>query len=303
MNIEGLKVFKEVASRGSISKVAESSHFSQPAISQQIKRLEESIGYELFSRSNKGVQLTEAGNIVHKYAKSIVRSYENMLEDLSMVEDNFHIIRLNCTPIISTYALPCTVYSINSSSKSISAAPLKLEHYTNHSDEVETNVINDTFDLGIIISKPKSSSLSYDLLATDQLVPVAANKYKADGEMSVEDIINEELILPSNNFRIRQQIKGWFSDHGLNLDQIAATSGMDEIESIKSTVVKGFGISFLPYLTVKKELYTRQLKKLDIKDFDIKYDIYLIYKESRMSDINYRDFVKMFRKSARKTFC
>lgn len=303
MNIEGLKLFREVASRGSISKVAESTHFSQPAISQQIKRLEESIGYELFFRSNKGVQLTEAGNIVHKYAKSIVRSHENMLEDLSMIEDNFQVIRLNCTPIISTYALPCTVYSINNSSKSINADPLKLEHYSNHSDEVETNVINDTFDLGIIISKPKSSALSYDLLATDHLIPVATGRNKLDGEISIDAILNEELILPGENFRIKDQIKKWFSDHGVNIDEFTTSPGMNEIESIKATVEKGFGISFLPYLTIKKELYTKQLKKLDLKGFDITYEIYLVYKESRLNDIKYRDFIKMFKSSARKTFC
>lgn len=301
MNIEGLKLFNEVASRGSISKVAEITHFSQPAISQQIKRLEESLGYDLFTRSNKGVQLTEAGVIVHKHAKSIVRAYENLLEDLSIIEDSFKIIRLNCTPIISAYAMPCTVYSINS--KISTPMPLKIELYTGHSDEVETNIINDTFDLGIIIARPKDRTLAADLLTTDALIPVAATSYNIDENISVEKLLRADLILPSKKFRIREQISGWFSGKGFELSGLKVVSEMDEIESIKSTVVNGFGVSFLPYLSIKKELYTKQLKRLNVEGFDLNYEVYLIYKESNLNDINFRHFVKMFKKSAPKTFC
>ncbi len=303
MNIDSLKLFKEVASRGSISKVADRTHFSQPAISQQIKRIEEDLGCSLFNRSNKGVQLTEAGNIVYKHAKSIIRAYENMLEDLAVIDDSFKIIRLNCTPIISTYALPCTVYSINNNSKKVSPMPLKLELYTNHSEEVETNIINDTFDMGIIIGKPKSSIITADLLSSDKLVPVAAARFKAGEAFSIKALAQSDLILPSNKFRIRSQINEWFLSKGLDPRELNVVSSNDEIESIKSTVVKGFGISFLPYLTVKKELYTKQLKKIDIEGFDLTYDIFLIYKEGLTRDINFRDFINMFKRSARKTFC
>ncbi|HSW35066.1 MAG TPA: LysR family transcriptional regulator [Candidatus Limnocylindrales bacterium] len=303
MNTEGLKLFVEIASRGSISKVAESTHFSQPAISQQIKRLEESLGYDLFTRSNKGVQLTEAGVIVLKYAKIIIRSYENMLEDLSVVENSASIIRLNCTPIIATYALPCTVYSINNHNATRSQLSLKLELYTSHSEEVETNIINDTFDLGIIISKPKLQSLAADFLTVDAIIPVTAAKYKLDQEMTVEKLTRENLILPAKKFGIKEHIRKWFSNEGYELESLKTVSDMEEIESIKSTVIKGYGVSLLPYLTIKKELYTKQLQKINIKDFELSYDIYLIYKESRLSDLNFREFVKMFKKRARKTFC
>jgi len=303
VNIEGLKLFNEVASRGNISKVAEVTHFSQPAISQQIKRLEEFVGYELFTRSNKGVQLTEAGIIVNKYAKSIVRAYENMLEDLAVIEDRYNIIRLNCTPIIATYAMPCTVYSINNNNKLTSSVPLKLELYTNRSEEVETNIINDVFDLGIIISRPSHELLVADLLFTDTIIPVVALKDNFDHEVSVEKLIQKDLILPSARFRVREHISKWFLNRGYNLEDMKKVSSMDEIESIKSTVVKGFGVSFLPYLTIKKELYTKQLKRIKINDFDISYDVYLIYKNSLLRDVNFRDFVKMFKTSAKRTFC
>lgn len=303
VNIEGLKLFKEVASRGSISKVAENSHYSQPAISQQIKRLEEAIGYDLFTRSNKGVELTEAGAVVDKYAASIVRSYENMLEDIAILEHNYNIIRINCTPIISTYALPCTVYSINNKPGASIRIPLKLETYANHSGEVEINIANDTFDIGIIICEPKLKSLEAELISTDSLVPVASPKYRIDKELTAEKLASAALILPSDKFRVMEKVMDWFDAAGLKKDRLNVSTRMDEIESIKSTVVKGYGVSFLPYLSIKKELYTKQLIKLEVKDYNLRYEIFMIYKPERLSDFNFRDFVKMFKKSAQKTFC
>ena len=84
MNIEYLRFFYEVASVKSISKVANNSHISQPALSQQIHKLEDNLGYKLLDRSNKGVQLTEAGKIVEKYAKNITMEQECIMYDLYM---------------------------------------------------------------------------------------------------------------------------------------------------------------------------------------------------------------------------
>ncbi len=303
MNIEGLKLFQEVATRGSISKVAENSHYSQPAISQQIKRLEETIGYDLLTRSNKGVELTEAGALVNKYASSIVRSYENMLADIAVLDNNYNIIRINCTPIISTYALPCTVYSINNNPGASTPAPLKLETYANHSAEIESNIINDIYDLGIIICEPKVKTLQAELISTDALVPVASPKYKMDGEITAEKLASSNLILPSEKFRVMEKVADWFTAADLKMDELNVSTRMDEIESIKSTIIKGYGVSFLPYLTIKKELYTGQLKKLDVKNYSLRYEIFMIYKPDRLNDYSFKDFVRMFKRSAQKTFC
>ena len=72
MHIECFAYFYKVAMAKSISKVASSSHISQSALSQQIQKLEESLDQKLLIRSNKGVELTEVGNIVLKYSDGSV---------------------------------------------------------------------------------------------------------------------------------------------------------------------------------------------------------------------------------------
>ncbi|RJQ25191.1 LysR family transcriptional regulator [Candidatus Parcubacteria bacterium] len=112
MHIEYLKVFYEVASARSISKIANSSHISQPALSQQIQRLEDCMGFKLLERSNKGVELTEAGHIVERYARFLTKAYDNMVEDLNNIRKNNSTFRIDACPIIAIYALPCTIYKI-----------------------------------------------------------------------------------------------------------------------------------------------------------------------------------------------
>jgi len=110
MHIESLKYFQEIAELKSISKVANNSHISQPALSQQIQKLEDSLGKELFIRSNRGVKLTEAGEVVLKYADNIIRTYNKMLSDLN--EQDSQEIKIEGEYTIATYCLPCAILNM-----------------------------------------------------------------------------------------------------------------------------------------------------------------------------------------------
>ena len=78
MLLENVIMFSKVASQKSISKVAAANHISQPALSQQMQRLEEELGTKLFVRSNRGIELTEAGHIMQRYAVFFEKNYENL---------------------------------------------------------------------------------------------------------------------------------------------------------------------------------------------------------------------------------
>ncbi|MEG1002905.1 MAG: LysR family transcriptional regulator, partial [Clostridium sp.] len=83
MQIDSLKYFYEVAELKSISKVANNSHISQPALSHQLSKLEKELGAKLFERSNRGVELTSQGEILYNYAKEIILSHNNLVEEIN----------------------------------------------------------------------------------------------------------------------------------------------------------------------------------------------------------------------------
>jgi DNA-binding transcriptional LysR family regulator len=298
MHIEYLKYFCEVAAVRSISKVANSSHISQPALSQQIQRLEDDLGYRLLERSNKGVEMTEAGIIVAKYAKNLIKAYDNMLEDLDATNKKHGTIRIEACPTMATYALPCTIYKIKEG-----FPEYEYNLNSNLSEVVENNILNDICDIGFIQGKPDDNSLVSSKIGTDKMVLVAAEDYKIKNELTLSELRPYPLIMIHERYKSRKQIDQSFIEHGEDIKTYNILFTLDSTESVKSSVIKGHGVSFLPYIAIKKELYTKQLKIINVCDMDLKYDIYITYKRNADMNKNVKDFIHLLKEVGEKSFC
>lgn len=299
MHIEYLKYFHDVASMGSISKVANTCHISQPALSQQIQKLEDVLGYKLLTRSNKGVELTEAGQVVEKYSKTLIKSYDNMLEDLIAMSKSNNTIRIDSSPTIAAYALPCTIYKLKED-----FPEYKVNLTTNYSEDVENNIINDFCDFGFILGRPsEENELSYFKVGADRLVAVVSHDFEIKSQLYLRDIFDYKLIMLQDKFRVTQEIKKQFQSTGLELKDESILFSLDSIESVKSTVIKGYGLSFLPYIAIKKELYTKQLKEVNIPDFNADYEIYLVYKKGKDMGGCVKKCIAYYKKIGEKNFC
>lgn len=298
MNIEYLHYFCKVALEGSISKVAKESHISQSALSQQIFKLEEILGCKLLERSNKGVELTDKGLIVLKYADSIIRTYSTMLEELEAAGKKERNIKIEACWSIATYSLPCVMYEIKN----------KFSHYSyelnpNEADEIEQNVLNNICDIGVIYNKPKSSDLSYYKIGKDTIVLVASENYDIEDEIDFMELIGHPFILLNDRVHVIDAINEKLNAAGLKIENLNILYNSDSAESVKSSVLNGFGIGFLPYTSIKKELYNKQLKQINIKDYSIEYDMYLIYNKNIKEDQDLYDFVEHFKKTAKRSLC
>lgn len=298
MHIEYLKTFYEVASAKSISKVANNSHISQPALSQQIQRLEDCMGFKLLERSNKGVELTEAGRVVERYARHLIKAYDNMVEDLDNIRKNNSTIRISACPIVATYALPCTIYKVKEQFPNYN-----FSLTSDFSDVVEQNVVNDICHIGFIHGKPSDCALAYSKVGTDRFIPVASQDLNISQNIYLKDLFKHPLIMLFERFKERKLLNEYLSNSGHDLEKCNILFNLDSTESVKSTVIKGYGLSFLPYISIKKELYTRQLKEIKVLDFDLSYDIYIIYKKERDTCINTRELIQYLKKVGEKSFC
>jgi len=90
---------------------------------------------------------------------------------------------------------------------------------------------------------------------------------------------------------------------GFKVDDLKILYNSDSVESVKSSVLNEFGIAFLPYTAIKKELYNEQLKLIKIKDFSIRYDMYLIYDSKSKEDQVLHEFIEYFKKVCGKYLC
>lgn len=298
LHIECFEYFYKVAMAKSISKVADSAHISQPALSQQIQKLEESLGHQLLIRSNKGVELTEKGSIVLKYADNIVRTLESMMEHLEDDSKNGQTIKIEACWPIATYALPCIFYKIKS----------KFPHHnyeliSNSYEAIEENVKNNISDLGVIYGRPNDSSISYYEIGIDKLALVASYDYEIEEEITFENLLKHPFVLLNDKLNIKETLINRMKELGHKSKELNILYMSDSTESVKSSIFKGYGIAFLPYISIKKELYNKQLKLIKISDFSIEYQMYLINEKNSKLSKSVREFIEYFKKIGKESLC
>jgi len=300
MHIESLKYFYEVSTLKSISKAANNSHISQSALSQQIQKLEDYLNCRLLQRSNKGVEITEQGRLVIKYIENIIKNYDKMLEEISNFNKKDSVITVEACGPMATYALPCTLYDMK---KKFPNHNYRMS--TNSSSAIEQNVLNGIFDIGFIHGKPQDESLAYFDISDDKLVLVASNECNIKPDITGKELVKHPLIVLDDRLMmdLEDKLGDYLKNWNLQFNDINVLFSLDSAEAVKATVMKGYGISFLPYMSVKKELYKKELKMVNIEDFSITYKVFLIHRKDEYMGNSVAEFIKFFKKIGKKSFC
>ena len=111
------------------------------------------------------------------------------------------------------------------------------------------------------------------------------------------------LVMMHDKFKCRKQFNEILKEKGFDIESLNILFNLDSTESIKSSVLKGHGLSLLPYISIKKELYNKQLKEIKVTDFEMQYEIYIIYKKDKGMNKGTREFIQFLKKIGEKSFC
>ncbi len=296
MNIECLKYFQKIAKIKSISKVANKSHISQPALSQQIQKLEESLGKKLFIRSNKGVNLTNAGEIVLKYADNIVRTYDKMILDLK--DEEKKEIKIEGEFSIATYCLPCALVSMQ---KKFPSHDYNLISST--SDKIEQDVLNDICEIGFITRPTREKELISEDVINEKVILISPNNYDLPEKIELKDILEHKLIILKDSCIIKENLRDALADIGYSFNDLDIIAKLETTEAIKTLVQKGYGAAFVPYNSVKEEYSTEELKISRVKDYNLDYDIYMLRKSVKNLSNDIKEFIKGFKELGNNICC
>ena len=212
MNIESLRMFIKIADNGSITKTAEQTFISQSALSQQIKTMEQLFNTSLIERRNKGVTLTCSGKTVYEYALHLTSTYDSMIRELQENEESNRVLHILSTPIIASYALPCTLYYIK---KNFPTYSLEISSMASHRIEQQVNC--DQGDIGFITGPPSDPSLTGQKVFSDDVFLVAGSDMKIEDHILKEDLSRYPLLTLTTDQKTEQhlenasQTKGWMS--------------------------------------------------------------------------------------------
>jgi len=300
MNIESLKYFYNIARAGNISSVARDMHISQSALSQQINKLEADLSKTLMVRSNKGVSLTPTGEIVYKFAESVLKTYENMLEDISEYEKENMIIKIIASHSIADYAIPCTLML------SQEKYPLhKYELFSGNSESIIEDVANNLYDIGFSYcsakAQDKHKELVYIKCGTNKIVLVAKNDKSTLDTLDMGQIVKSCMITFTGESDINNVLMKNLSKQGYTPSSIQCNLEVGTIESAKTLVSRGYGIAFLPYISVKEELYKGDFKQIEVPDLNMDLDIMMLFKKNHSKYAE--EFIAWFINKGKNSFC
>lgn len=281
MNIETLQLIAQVIEERSLSKVAEKEHISQSALSQHIKNVENKFNTKLFERTNRGIVPTVSGEILFRHAKNIVDCYNSLLNEITSIQQDITKVTICANPLFSSYALPCTLFDLQMHFPDINMNMVVLPSLL-----VEQKIISGEGDIGFINGKPQSSLIWSKSVLIDPIYLVSRIDYPIESKIKNYELANYPLIMSSGRSVTRDNIDLGLSKCGINISNLNIKYHMDTIESVKLSVLNGYGLSFLPYSSIKKELYLKQIKLIEIENLIISNEFYLILNKQFLAKNN-----------------
>lgn len=300
MNLDALEYFVAVVEEKSISKAAGRLHLTQSALSQTIRKLEEDFGHKLLSRSNKGVSLTAAGDIVLKYAGNVVKNMEKMRQELASYDANDKRISIVGTGSLAAYSLPCVIYKVK---KKFPEFAYDLE--VKKPEDVVFDIRNDMADIGFLeeVAKEDLEGLHLVRMGREKVVLIAKAGYPVADRMALKDLFKMELILCTMNKHSCQQLETILNQRNKNTGDLNIIFQADDLTSVKSSVMNGYGMAFVPYESVKRELYEKKVKVVEVEDVDLDYDIYMVSKKPKDLSPSAAKSLDYLIEIGRKSFC
>lgn len=296
MNLHYLKSFYVTVKNNSISKAAKILHLTQPGLSLQLQSLEKDLDVTLLIRSNKGVELTEAGQVLFDYASTILSLQENIERDINNIKDDNHNLIVGSCKAIGEFALPCSIYVFKSDNKNVD---IQMEII--NSKEVIKRLLDRTINLGITSGNPSSDKLLSKKITTDRLLLVTSLPILKD-KITIDEFLKLPLIFRESGSGTKSIVLDALSNLGVTKKDLNIIYELNSMEAIKNSVIAGKGISFIPELSIKRELKDGILKTIEIEGLNPNVDYYLNYSKDHKVGNPELEFEK-FIMSNKRGFC
>jgi LysR family cyn operon transcriptional activator len=230
MLLRHIRYFLAVAEHGNFTRAAEALHVSQPALSQQVRQLEETLGVLLFDRSGRGIHLTDAGYAYGEYVRRALRDLDAGQQAIHDVRDlSRGRLRLANTPTFTEYLVAPLIERFGSRYPGIAVTANEMTL-----DQIVAALGDDRIDLGIAFTNVRSAEIECHPLFDERLTLVVGRNHRFVGwgkPLSLPDLENVPLALLSRNFATRTLIDEYFQANGVS------PGTMIEADSI-STIVK-----------------------------------------------------------------
>lgn len=273
MNFKQLEAFLWVAELQSFTKAARQLYISQPAISFQIKALEEDLQAPLFQRGDKRIMLTEAGRVLYPEAKKMLRHYQKIkegLEDLKGLKTGHLLIGASTIP--GEYILPLLIGGFKKKYPGIEIT-LKVAG----SDRVARWIRQREIDLGITGVPFNNEGIECVRWLEDQLVLITPPSHcwaNLAGGPDVADLKNETMVLREQGSGTRRTLEKRLEEINIALDTIPCSMELGSTRAVITAVEAGLGVSIVSRYAVREALELGNVVEVPLDGLDLSRSLY-----------------------------
>lgn len=264
LNLHQLATFQVVAKHCSYVRAAEELHFSQPAVSAQIRQLEEALGIKLFDQIGRRTHLTQAGEELYLYSQKIFAVIDETLESMeSLRSPQYGRLSIGADTTVGTYVIPGLLGKFHQIYPEVEIT-LDVINRAALVDAIMSNRI----DMAIVGRVPEDIPVVIEPFAPNELVLVAAPYHRLANipGVSLTELAKENFLLREVGSGTRAALETVFQEADMLL-QVSMQVGNNS--AIKQSVAAGLGIALISRVALDMELATKRLVILDVEGFPI----------------------------------
>jgi DNA-binding transcriptional LysR family regulator len=274
-----LKLFYTVAQLKSFTKAAQVLNLTQPAVTFQIKNLEDEFKTRLFDRDANKITLTYTGKILLNHAKNILLEYEKAKEEIAKISGKLSgNIRIGIASVLGQYFLPKLIGYFKQKYRDVEIVML-----VGNSGKLIQDLRQYTVDL-IIVSEPVSvQHFVVRPFVEDELVVIVnpQHKWAKRGAIELKDLLKENIIIREDGSGTREVFKNFLSSKNISFKSLKAIMTMGGSEALKSAVESGIGYGIVSNMAIRSEIESGLLKPIKIRGEILKRSFLVVYSKKQ----------------------
>jgi DNA-binding transcriptional LysR family regulator len=293
MDTRQLAAFCAVVERKSFSQAAERLGVTQPAVSLQIRSLEQRLGRQLLDRSGRRVEPTEAGLRLYASAQRLLQAEEQLLEELESDDEGVvtGALELGASTGPGGSVVPVILCEFQERHPDV-----RVRLSVSDTQTVVAQVADRELELGIVGAGRRHRGVTFEPFFSDEVVLAVPAAHPFAGKtVTLEQLRGEPLIVMQEGAGVRQVIEDELRKTGTRLRDLDVRLELGLQESVRSAALAGHGVTFISRLAVESDLATGLLATARVRGLDPVREIFLVRASGRSETRAARAFLAFAR--------
>jgi DNA-binding transcriptional LysR family regulator len=269
-----LKVFRVVADTLNFRRAADELHLTQPAVTSQIKSLEESLGIALFDRIGRDINLTPAGTTLLQYVREIESVTNAAIAALAPFGGQEGIdLSIGASHTIAVYLLPRLLPQL------VAEWPrLRIHIMGGSTNEILQALTMHQIGIGLIEAPAFRPDLKIEVFGEDELTLIVPQEHRWTRKtlLKAAELVQEPILLREVGSGMRRFVEEYLEQNGVLRQQLHTSIDMNSTEGIIAAVEAGLGVGFAPCLTLEKAIKVGSVKVIPLVNGPIRRQLSIV---------------------------